>query len=139
MEQRDFMISYNKGDKAWALWVADALKRHGYSVYFQEQDSIPGTQFPQFMDKALKNCNGFIAIWSRAYEKSYFCECERSAAFKKSANRTFQFIVIKVDDCDIDGLYGSYVYLDIFQCNEAEALKKLIKTTLKYPGELGLV
>jgi hypothetical protein len=36
--KRDFFISFNKADRAWATWIAWVLEEAGYSVFFQDWD-----------------------------------------------------------------------------------------------------
>lgn len=122
-KKRDFFISYTQKDKAWALWVVDVLERHGYSVYFQEADSTPGNDFVEFMKNASNNSGRLIAIYSEAYKKSYFCKEELYNYF---ANKG-KFIIIKVQDCDVD-FFHSHVYLEIFKYDkEDNALSKLLE------------
>jgi len=45
MDKRDFFISYNKADKAWAKWIAGVLEENDYSTYLQAWDMRPGDDF----------------------------------------------------------------------------------------------
>jgi hypothetical protein len=36
--KRDFFISFNQADRAWATWIAWVLEEAGYSVFFQDWD-----------------------------------------------------------------------------------------------------
>jgi hypothetical protein len=36
--KRDFFISFNHADRAWATWIAWVLEEKGYSVFFQDWD-----------------------------------------------------------------------------------------------------
>ena len=137
MDKRDFFISYTQEDKAWALWINDALKRHGYSTHFQAQDSTPGVDFVSFMQKALENLEGFIAVWSRAYQESAYCEGELHAAYAvQNVRRDCKFIIVRVSEHDIPKLYKPLVRLDIFEYdNEADALRQLMDA-VGYKSEL---
>ena len=39
---RDFFVSYNGKDKAWAEWISWTLEEAGYSVVLQAWDIRPG-------------------------------------------------------------------------------------------------
>jgi hypothetical protein len=36
--KRDFFVSFNRADRAWATWIAWMLEEAGYSVFFQDWD-----------------------------------------------------------------------------------------------------
>jgi hypothetical protein len=36
--KRDFFVSFNQADRAWATWIAWVLEEAGYSVWFQDWD-----------------------------------------------------------------------------------------------------
>src|SRR5438477_11109129 len=42
---RDFFLSYNRADQAWAEWIARQLKAAGYSTVLQAWDFLPGSNF----------------------------------------------------------------------------------------------
>ena len=81
METRDFFISYNNGkDAERAEWLARTLRSVGYSVHFQGDDCAGGTGFLDWMDSAIRHSKGFIAVWSKTYDKAPFCKEEYNAA-----------------------------------------------------------
>ena len=36
VQQRDFFVSFNQADRAWAAWISWVLEEKGYSVFFQD-------------------------------------------------------------------------------------------------------
>src|SRR3712207_5643175 len=48
--KRDFFVSFNQADHAWATWIAWVLEEACYSVFFQDWD-FRGS-FPEHMDRA---------------------------------------------------------------------------------------
>jgi hypothetical protein len=36
--KRDFFVSFNQADRAWATWIGWVLEEAGYSVFFQDWD-----------------------------------------------------------------------------------------------------
>ena len=52
MTSKDFFISYNKADRAWAEWIAWTLEEAGYSTTIQAWDFQAGGNFVLEMQKA---------------------------------------------------------------------------------------
>jgi hypothetical protein len=48
--KRDFFISFNQADRAWAAWIAWVLEEAGYSVLLLDTD-VRGN-FVEHMDRA---------------------------------------------------------------------------------------
>src|ERR1022692_4746752 len=44
-ERKDFLLSYNHADRAWAEWIAWQLEQAGYSVVIPTRDFAPGSNF----------------------------------------------------------------------------------------------
>ena len=55
-EARDFFISYQHTDCAWAEWIAWQLEEAGCSVVLQAWDFRPGQGFFAQMDAAATRC-----------------------------------------------------------------------------------
>src|SRR5689334_17056015 len=51
-DTRDFFVSFNKADRAWATWLAWTLEDAGYTVLFQDWDFAGN--FVLKMDQAIK-------------------------------------------------------------------------------------
>src|SRR5687768_17197607 len=60
--KRDFFISFNQADRAWATWIAWVLEEAGYSVWFQHWD-FQGN-FVYDMDRAHDASHRTIGILS---------------------------------------------------------------------------
>ena len=43
--RRDFFVSFNCADRAWAEWIAYELEDAGYTTFFQHWDFSPGSNF----------------------------------------------------------------------------------------------
>lgn len=114
MEQRDFFISYTKKDKAWAVWIADVLKRNGYSVYVQALDIRPGDDFLEKMEEFLENSRNFIAVWSKDYSKSRYCMNELRAAFHEwHDGRINCLLPVRVNNHPMKALYAALVHVEL--------------------------
>jgi hypothetical protein len=43
--KKDFFVSYNRADRAWAEWIAWQLEAAGYTTVLQAWDFRPGVNF----------------------------------------------------------------------------------------------
>jgi hypothetical protein len=123
--KRDFFISYNKADRAWATWVAWALEEAGYSVWFQDWD-FKGN-FVLEMDKAHTQSRRTIAVLSPDYLASRFTAPEWAARFAQDATSTHDLLIpVRVRPCKLEGLLAQIVYVDLLGCDEATAKQRLL-------------
>jgi len=126
-EKRDFFISFNSADKAWADWIAFQLKRKGHTMYYQYDDFPPGSDFMQQMNLAMSNTRLTIAVWTKNYFSSGFASLEARAALKQGiSGGNIKLVPIKVEDCSIDPLYSTLVYINLVGYKDFEAQKLLI-------------
>lgn len=124
MEKRDFFISYTQADKAWAVWIADVLKKNGYSVYVQALDILPGDDFLAKMEEFLENSENFIAVWSEGYSKSGYCMNEMRAAFHQCHNgRMKRLLPVRIDTHPMLALYAALVHVDLSDMSKASERK----------------
>ncbi len=75
--KRDFFVSFNQADRAWATWIAWVLEEAGYSVFFQDWD-FKGN-FVLEMNKAHAQSRRTIAVLSPDYLTSRFTAPEWAA------------------------------------------------------------
>ena len=124
---KDFFISYNKEDKAWAEWIAWELEANGYKVIIQAWDFRPGRNFVLEMQKAAQECQRTIAVLSPDYLTSQFAQPEWAAAFAQDPNGEQGILVpIRIRRCNPDGLLASIVYIDIVDLDEVTARERII-------------
>jgi hypothetical protein len=65
--QKDFFISYNKADRAWAEWIAWELEAAGHTTIIQAWDFAGGSNFVLEMQKGLTDAERMIAVFSPDY------------------------------------------------------------------------
>jgi hypothetical protein len=121
-QSKDFFISYNHRDTAWAEWIAWELEEAGYSTCIQAWDFGVGSNFVIEMDKALRLASRVIAVLSPNYFDSRFTLSEWSATFGKDptgGNR--KLVPIRVQQVDLDGFLGQIVYIDFVGKDENTA------------------
>ncbi|MCL2410270.1 MAG: tetratricopeptide repeat protein [Treponema sp.] len=124
---KDFFISYTQHDKQWAEWIDWTLRNAGYTTIIQAWDFKAGENFVLNMDKALKLGDRFIAVMSKSYLQSLYCQAEWTAAFTKDPSmEKALFIPIRVEAMKIEGLLAPVVYIDFVDKNEEEMEKELL-------------
>ena len=118
---RDYFISYNNGsDKRKARWIAETLRQNGYTVFFQEDDCIPGMDFLRWMEDSIPHSRGFLAVWSKAYEESDYCRKELHAATVRQHNmKDYTLLPVRVENTPIENaLFQSTVRVDLLSGND---------------------
>ncbi|MBD1854027.1 MULTISPECIES: tetratricopeptide repeat protein [Leptolyngbya] len=126
--KKDFFVSYNRHDKAWAEWIAWILEESGYTVVIHAWDFRLGGNFVLDMHDAIDNTRRTIAVLSPNYLKSEFAQPEWAAAFvqdPKGKNRTL--IPVRVEACELTGLLRALVYMDLVGVAKAEAQELLLR------------
>ncbi|MGE3808868.1 MAG: toll/interleukin-1 receptor domain-containing protein [Gemmataceae bacterium] len=125
-DKRDFFISFNQADRAWATWIAWTLEAAGYSVFFQDWD-FKGN-FVLEMDKAHTQSRRSVAVLSPTYLTSRFAAPEWTARFAQDATSEHDLLIlVRVRPCELKGLLAQIVYVDLVGCSEDVARRKLIK------------
>lgn len=125
--ERDFFISYNSADRAWAEWIAWELEEAGYTTVLQAWDFVPGSNFVVEMDKAGQQAKRTIAVLSPSYVAASFTQPEWGSAFAGDPTGAERKLVpVRVADFDPRGLLGQVVYLDIVGLDEEQARERLL-------------
>jgi tetratricopeptide (TPR) repeat protein len=111
---KDFFISYNKADKAWAEWIAYILEAEGYTVVIQAWDFRPGGNFVLEMQKAASGTGKTVVVLSPNYLTAEFTQPEWAGAFARDPqgkNRTV--VPFRVKACTPEGILGPIIYVDL--------------------------
>jgi hypothetical protein len=123
--KRDFFVSFNQADRAWATWIAWVLEEAGYSVWFQDWD-FRGN-FVEHMNRAHAQAHRTLAVLSDSYFGSDFTLAEWSARFAQDpAAREDRLVPVKVGPLTGESILGPIVYADLTGCEEAEAHRRLL-------------
>jgi TIR domain-containing protein len=126
-ELKDFFISYTGADRAWAEWIAWQLEQAGYSIILQAWDFQAGGNFVADMDWATMKAERTIAVISPDYFHSRFSPSEWQAAFRRDPTSEQGLLLpIRVRDCEVEGLLGAIVYIDLVGLDEAAARERLL-------------
>jgi hypothetical protein len=125
---KDFFISYNKADRAWAVWIAWQLEQVGYSLVIQEWDFRPGSNFVLEMDKASQEAHRTIAVLSPDYLAARYTRAEWAEAFRRDPTGEQGILVpVRVQQCNLQGLLSSIVYIDLVEHDEVSARESLLQ------------
>lgn len=125
---KDFFISYNKADKAWAEWVAWILEEAGYSVIIQAWDFRPGSNFALKMDEAVRGTDKTIAILSEAYLSAEYTQPEWADAFARDPRGSQQILIpVRVRECKPEGLLRQIIHIDLVGRSEEEAHRAIME------------
>lgn len=135
-KKKDFFISYAGKDEEWAMWIDTTLKKAGYTTIIQAVDFLPGMNFIEEMDKALKNSKQLIAVWSEAFFKSAYCRKEWTAAFCKYATTKRAIIPVRISGVKPDGLLAPIIYIDLHAVEESKR-EKILLGKIRIPKGIG--
>jgi hypothetical protein len=81
MDRRDFFISFNSADLAYAEAINSALVEAKFSTFFHPRDLSPGGNIAMWMSEALENSMQTLALYSPNYtaDQAIFSKAERYA------------------------------------------------------------
>jgi len=126
-DHKDFFISYNGADQRWAEWIAWQLEEANYTVILQAWDFLPGSNFVVQMDRALTIAPRMIAVLSPQYLSSLYTQPEWAAAFRNDPKGEQSLLIpVRVQPCEINGLLGPIVYVDLVRRDETTARQLLL-------------
>ncbi len=125
---KDYFISYTHADQRWAEWLAWQLEEAGYHTRIQAWDFLAGSNFVLEMDTAARQATRTIAVLSPDYFASQFTPSEWAAAFKRDpTGKQGLLLPVRVRPCDVEGLLGQIVYIDLVDQDEATARATLLQ------------
>jgi len=126
-EARDFFISYEHTDRAWAEWIAWQLEEAGCSVVLQAWDFRPGQGFIAQMNAAATHCRRTAAVLSPDYFESLYCSAEWAAALAQDPDGSKgRLLPVRVRDFRVEGLLGAIAYIDLVNLDEGAARERLL-------------
>ncbi|SRR5579884_3915322 len=141
VKAKDFFISYNKADRAWAEWITAQLEDEGYTCIIQAWDFRPGDNFVLSMQRATIGAQRTIAVLSPDYLNAIYTQPEWAAAFVQDPmSRNGTLLPVRVRECQLSGILAAIVYIDLVALNESTARSTLLagvkRTRAKPSGPL---
>ena len=129
---KDFFISYNSADKAWAEWLAWQIEASGWSVVVQAWDFRPGGNFVLDMNRALTDTRRTIAVLSPSFLAADFTAPEWAATFAADPTGVARRLVpVRVRDCKLSGLLAPIGYIDLVGIKSREEGRQRLLDGLK--------
>ena len=124
---KEYFLSYCSPDLPWAEWIAWQLENEGYSTVLQAWDFRAGSDLILEMDKAAREAKRIIAVLSPDYFKSKFTPSEWATVFRRNPKGEHGLLVpVRVRKCDVEGLLGPIIYIDLVDLDEDKASKTLL-------------
>lgn len=129
--KRDFFVSFNQADRAWATWIAWVLEENGYSVFFQDWD-FRGS-FIEQMHQASLRAGRTLVVLSDHYLRSEYARSEAWAALARDPiGREDRVVTVKVGPTTGNlGLFSHFAYLDLTTSAEADAARLVLDRAKK--------
>ncbi|HKC40537.1 MAG TPA: toll/interleukin-1 receptor domain-containing protein, partial [Gemmatimonadales bacterium] len=125
---RDFFISYNSADGAWAEWIAWQLEDAGYTTVLQGWDFRAGSNFVLQMHDAAIQAERTIAVLSEAYLAASFTQSEWTAAFARDpTGQKGALLPVRISQCSLEGMLRSIVHIDLAGLEETSARETLLQ------------
>ena len=127
-----FFISRASSDTDIAQRIAQILVDAGHQVILQQWDFL-NQSFLQKMRDALRKADRVIALLSPAYLKSDHCEAEwQNAIVADPLNKRGRLIVMRVAECQPEGLLTSFAYWDLLPIlGDAEKLREVVLASVR--------
>jgi hypothetical protein len=120
-------ISYRSADQSWAEWISWELEAAGYTVFVQAWDFRPGQNFVHQMQQGASSCRRTIAVLTPAYFESGFARAEWYSAFARDPTGEAGLLLpVRVQECDIEGLLGQVIYIDLVGLEKTQARERLL-------------
>jgi tetratricopeptide (TPR) repeat protein len=133
---KDFFVSYNKADRAWAEWIALQLEDEGYTTVIQAWDFLPGSNFVLEMQQAASKAKRTIAVLSPDYLTSKFTQSEWAAAFAQDPmGKKRKLLPVRVRETKAKGLLRQIVHIDLVGLDETAARDALLNGVRPGPGK----
>ncbi len=125
---KDFFISYNKADRAYAAWIASQLEAAGYTTIFQDWDFRPGCNFVLEMQQGARDASRLLAVLSPDYLAAEYTHPEWAVAFAQDpTGRKRSLIPVRVRECQPEGILAQIVFIDLIGLDEEPARAALLE------------
>ncbi len=137
-DRRDFFISFNIADLAYAAAIDAALRAERFTTYFYPNDLPPGGNIPLWMDMALMNSAQTLALYSPDYVKdtAVYSRAEHYASWwQEPGGDARKLIPIVLRETPITPLIAVISRIEVKGITPDEAAALVVKR-LKTPKEI---
>jgi hypothetical protein len=135
--QRDFFISFNSADRAYADAIDAALRAEGFTTYHWPNEVDVGDIVPRWMDEALMNSAQTLALHSPDYMKkqAVYSRVEDYASWWQDAGRdTRKLIPVVLRETTLTPTIAIISRIEVTGMTPDEAAKHIVER-LKKPDE----
>ena len=137
IEQRDFFISFNSADLAYAEAIDAALRAEGFTTFYYPNDLRPGGSIPEWMDEALMNSAQTLALYSPDYIKqgAAYSRAEHHASWwQDPGNDKRKLIPVIIRETTFTPLISVLSRIEVIGTTPDEAATQVVRK-LKTPAE----
>jgi len=119
-------LSYDKQDQDWAKWVSWQLEAVGY-LTTRCWDLQPGSNREVEWNLTVEQAEHTVALFSPAYLERLNDQPGWSTALAKDpGGRRARLIPVRIQECELPGLFGPITAIDLFDLAEEEVRERLL-------------
>ncbi|MBV9992960.1 MAG: toll/interleukin-1 receptor domain-containing protein [Alphaproteobacteria bacterium] len=136
-DRRDFFISFNSADLAYAQAIDAALRTAGFTTYYHPRDLKPGGNIPMWMGAALANSTQTLALYSPNYvaESAVYSQAEIHAAWwQDPLGASRKLIPVMLAETSMLPLSAPISYIDVKGLDPQAAAQTVANALLPWPG-----
>jgi|SRR5690554_1546881 len=122
MAGKRIFISYSRRDTEYVSSLADALRKQGFDVWFDENIRT-GTDWDDTLEEELKKADTIILVLSKTSVKSENVKDEMNYVL----NLGKVINPIKIEDCDVPMRLARKQYIDFEELGHEEGFEKLVR------------
>ncbi len=124
----DFFISYHRADLYWAEWIAEQLEEAKYQVVLEAWNFHAGENLVLDLQQALTGTKQTLALFSDEYLQEVSVQQQWAATFQRYLlGERRPLIPIRVRPCELTGLLGPLITIDLFGQEENNARQLLLE------------
>lgn len=132
---KNFFISYNERDRAYAEWIGWQLEEAGYTIVMQAWDFKPGGNFVAEMHEAVRGTERALILLSPNSLRSKFVLLEWTAIIAKDPDGSAgRLCPVRIAECTPDGLLAAFAYVDLVGARDGEEARARLLAGLR-PGK----
>lgn len=117
----DVFITYSRRDKEQAARIAEALRQHGWSVWWDDRIPI-GQSFDRVIEEALTSCSCVVVLWSKSSTESNWVKAEANEGLQRGI-----LVPVLVEDAPIPLEFRRIQTANLAHVNETEARSEFNK------------
>ena len=125
-------ISHSRRDHAVAMEICHAIERRGVRCIIAPRDVPPGTHYPTWIGREVRNASAFVLVVSSTSQRSKACLSETEMAYNNDACPIYPICVEAIQKEDLlDGLaflIGQNQMVDAVGAGRSKAIDRLSKT-----------